>query len=273
MPTTCARLPLALRAGNRILAAFGAVFGLLMVLVWGLFLGPILAADRITTGTVLGALAVLTGIVASGYFIRTMLRQVFVRDAYVEVTGATVLIHHPVMFHRDVHVPLKQIRAVSVDQPSDSGWWSASEVSLMKERQGLQWVAGRDETEEILENLTLFMIPFVSHDPRDKPNVAILLHEPFDLLGHRRWGWMYRAIGSRWNSRERGVLLRVVSPVEAAHVFADAGLLRKFEGDDFPLIEPSRPDIRRAFWRRLLGYLLVGLVAVRVVEALLNSLS
>jgi len=84
---------------------------------------------------------------------------------------------------------------------------------------------------------------------------------------------MYRAIGSRWNSRERGVLLRVVSPVEAAHVFADAGLLRKFEGDDFPLIEPSRPDIRRAFWRRLLGCLFVGLIAVRVVEALLNSLS
>ncbi len=100
----------------------------------------------------------------------------------------------------------------------------------MKERQGLQWVAGRDETEEVLENLTLFMVPFVSHDPRDKPNVAILLHEPLDLLGHRRWGWMYREMGSRWNSRERGVLLSVVSPVEAAHVFATRGFAAQIRG-------------------------------------------
>jgi hypothetical protein len=261
-----------LRAENRVWAAFGAIFGLLLVLVWGLFLGPVLAGGRLTIGTIFGALVVLAGIVTSCYFILAMLRQVFLRDAFVEVTGATMLIHHPVLFRRDVHVPLKQIRAVSVDQPSDSGWWSASDVSLMKEQRGLQRIAGRNETEEVLEYLTHFMVPLMSHDPADKANVAILLHEPLDLLGHRRWGWLHKEMGSRWNSRERGVLFRVVNPAEAASVFADAGLLRKFEGDDFSLIEPSRRDYRRAFWKRLFGYLFVGLVAVRVAEALLSSL-
>jgi hypothetical protein len=76
-------------------------------------------------------------------------------------------------------------------------------------------LAGEDETEEALEELTRFMVPLVSHDPGDPPNVAILLHELVDLLGHRRWAWLLRDIRNKGTTGTSGLLLRVVSPEDA----------------------------------------------------------
>ncbi len=107
-------------------------------------------------------------------------------------------------------------------------------------------------TEEALEELTRFMVPLVSHDPGDPPNAAILLHEPVDLLGHRRWAW--RDIRNKGTTGTSGLLLRVASPEDAAKVFGAWRVLRKFGAEDFPLIEPSKRDFIRAYLGRAIVY-------------------
>lgn len=261
---------LAARPGNRALAAIGASLLALALVMWAAILVAAVASAEGFSWLRIGGIAVALLLAGTTWIaFSRLLRETFVRRPRVVIESGRLVVHHHVYLRKPYPIDRDDIEAASVRRAGES-WWGDEAPAVVRELVTHDWrdhsdlddLGDLDEVEPdddpgFLDERTSEMLPAVTHDPKEGPNVALHLRCPTELDDYRRVGLNRTIRGKPWpeTSSKRGLLLAVHDLDQLEAALAAWGVLRKFGLRQAELVEPPPPDPKRAR-RELIGAVL-----------------